>query len=194
MLFSDATKLEQPGVNLDSLPSVLEVKTLLDGRRKEFACRVIERSPEALVVLFVSDREYVVGGGPGHGPGEPLVLPVGTVTFGHFWVARPYNVYHWQTPTGRTLAHYFNLASDTTWGADRLAWRDLTLDLLVLPDAEPRLLDQDELPADLDQATVAAIDRARSVVLAEQRRCIAELETTADRIWPALFGAGRMHR
>jgi hypothetical protein len=194
MLISHATKLEHPGVNLDSLPPVLEVKTLLDGRRKEFACRVIERSPDALVVLFVSDKEYVVGGGAGYGPGESLILPVGTVTFGHFWVDRPYNVYHWQTPAGRTLAHYFNLASDTTLSVDRLAWRDLTLDVLVLPDGQPRLLDEDELPAGLDQVTMAAIDRARSVVLTEHRRCIGELEAAADRIWPALFGAGRMPR
>jgi hypothetical protein len=178
-------------VNLDSLPSVLEVKTLLDGRRKEFACRVIERSPDALVVLFVSDRQYVVAGGGGYGPEAALVLPAGTVTFGHFWTTRPYNVYHWQTPAGRTLAHYFNLASDTTFGADLLTWRDLTLDVLVAPDAEPRVLDEDELPPDLDGATLAAIDKARAAVLAEHRGCIAELEAVADRIWPALFGTDR---
>jgi hypothetical protein len=179
-------------VNRDSLPSVLEVKTLLDGRRKEFACRVIERSVDALVVLFISDQQYVVGGGGGYGAAAPLVLPTGTVTFGHFWSGRPYNVYHWQTPEGGTLAHYFNLASDTTIGADRLTWRDLTLDVLVTPGAQPRILDEDELPPHLDAATLTVIDQARAAVLADHRRCIGELEAAADRIWPALFGAGRM--
>lgn len=185
------------GPHLDSLPSVLEVKTLLDGRRKQFACRAIERSPGGLVVLFISDQEYVIGRPAGYGAGTQgppaLVLPAGTITFGHFWTTRPYNVYHWQTPEGHTLAHYFNLASDTavSAGGDLLTWRDLTLDVLVTPGAAPRILDEHELPTDLAPPTRQIIDHALATVLAEHQPCIDQLETVADRLWPALFSAPR---
>ena len=189
-------------MNLDSLPSVLEIKTTLDGRRKEFPCRAIAQPPGGMVLLFISDRQYVVGAPAGYGAAgdsadaapPALILPSGTVTLGHFWVARPYNVYHWLDPQGRTLAHYFNLARDTRITSARLAWLDLTVDVLVRPGTPPQVLDEHELPANLNPTLQAAIAAARQAVLLEHAGCIATLEAAADRIWPDLFGQARARR
>lgn len=167
---------------ISALPAITETKLLLDGRRKEFACHALHSAPESLVVLFVSDRAYVV---------DDLTLPAGTVTFGHFWAARPYNVYHWMDPTGGTLAHYFNLASDTKINAGHLHWRDLTIDVLVRPGQPPRVLDADELPPDLSAELRATIDSACTTVLSEQAACIEQLETAAEGLWRKAFGKER---
>src|SRR5882757_7138778 len=96
------------------LTEILEIKETLAGVRHEFQCRAIARGAGDVVVLFVLPAERVVDG---------LVLAAGTVTFGHFWQQRPYNVYHWMTPAGATIAFYVNLADRTTIDERRLTFR-----------------------------------------------------------------------
>jgi predicted RNA-binding protein associated with RNAse of E/G family len=165
-----------------ALPTILEIKETLAGQRKEFRCRLVERAPGHAAVLFVSTTRYDVAG---------LVLPPGTVTLGHFWDDRDFNVYHWLTPGGQTLAHYFNLSADTSVAPDTIRWRDLAIDVLVRPGAAPVVLDEDELPGDLDPRIREDIDRSRQAVLAGQAAVVAELEAQADALWPRLFGARR---
>jgi predicted RNA-binding protein associated with RNAse of E/G family len=169
-------------MELAELPTILEIKRTLDGLRKEFRCQLLERGSDRAVVLFVSSQRYEVGG---------LVLPPGTVTLGHFWEARAYNVYHWLAPSGATLAHYFNLAADTEIGEVTIGWLDLALDVLVPAGAPARVLDEDELPPGLDAATRARIEAARREVLEQHAPVIADLESQATALWPRLFGVGR---
>ena len=87
-----------------TLPEILELKRTLDGQEKRFACRLIEGDRHQAVVLFISPAAMHVHG---------IELPAGTVTFGHFWTERLYNVYHWLGERGQTIAFYFNLADRT---------------------------------------------------------------------------------
>jgi predicted RNA-binding protein associated with RNAse of E/G family len=166
----------------DALPEITEVKETLAGTRKTFLCHVIERREGALVVLFVSKAAVRV---------HDLELPAGTVTFGHFWEGRAFNVYHWMTPSGPTLAFYVNLAESTAIDPRRLFWRDLTIDILIPPLGEPVVLDEDELPAGLDEAARARIEGAKREVLARAADLRIELEAAADRLWPRVFGEER---
>ena len=43
----------------------------------------------------------------------------------------------------------------------RLEWRDLTVDVLATPAGRLEVLDEDELPADLDAATRARIEAGK---------------------------------
>jgi len=170
-------------MNVNALPEILEIKHALGGRRREFHCRVLEqRGAASVVVLYVLDAPWQV---------SDLCLPAGTVTFGHFWSDRPYNVYHWMAPDGRTLGHYVNLATETRIAPGRLEWRDLTVDILLRPGAAPEVLDEAELPADLDPGLGHEIARAKNQVLASHEPLVAGLETEADRLWPRVAGGGR---
>lgn len=169
-------------VNVESLPTLLEIKTTLDGRRKEFRCRLLEREPDSAVVLFVSDRAYQVA---------DLALPAGTITFGHFWTLRPYNAYHWLSPEGATLAHYYNLATSTEIEDATLRWRDLAIDVLVRPGAPAEILDEHEVPATIDPSVRAVIDAASRATLSDLASTGRALETAADRLWLTLFGRPR---
>lgn len=165
----------------NALPEITEIKETLAGTRKTFHCHVIDRQPGALVVLFVSKAPVRV---------HDIDLPAGTVTFGYFWVERNFNVYHWMSPAGTTLAFYVNL-SDGTRIEDTLHWRDLTVDILIPPVAEAVVLDEDEIPLALDSTTRARIDRAKQDVLTRAGALRVELEAHSDALWPVVFNAER---
>jgi hypothetical protein len=164
------------------LPEIIELKRTLDGREKRFACRLIEGDRRQAVVLFISPAAMHVHG---------IDLPAGTVTFGHFWTERLYNVYHWLDRRGRTIGFYFNLSDQTVIEDARLEWRDLTLDVLATPAGRFEVLDEDELPPDLDAATRARIEEAKRSILADPGRLIAEVESRSRALYPRVFPAER---
>ncbi len=179
---SPARLIACPAVPPQHFAAITETKTTLSGARKVFACQLLSRTHDTAVLLFVSEKPMTVGG---------LTLPVGTVTFGYFWASRPYNVYHWMSPTGATLGHYFNLADRTQIRPDALHWRDLTVDILALPGASPLVLDEDELPADLDPATRQSIARTQAEILAHAAGIATELESASHTLWPQVFAGAR---
>lgn len=163
-------------------PTILEIKRTLDGREKRFDCRLIAGGGGDAVVLFVAPAAILVHG---------VELPAGTVTFGYFWSDRLYNVYHWLDPRhGTTIGFYFNLADLTLIGEGRLEWRDLTLDILATPAGRLEVLDEDELPADLDETLRARIAEAKRQVLADPGGLMRELELSSRSFFQRVFPAG----
>ena len=169
-------------MTIAALPEITEVKQTLAGGRKTFSCRLVARRPGEAVVLFISSAPVRI---------HDVSLPAGTVTFGYFWQERDFNVYHWMAPDGATIAFYINLADGTRIEPERLVWRDLALDILVLPVAEPIVLDEHELPTVLDPATRARIQEAKEELLASAGDLKIEIEAASDRLWPTVFGGER---
>lgn len=164
--------------SIEAFPEIVEEKETLSGAKKTFVCRKIRGSAEHVVVLYIADRVIEVAG---------LQLPAGTVTFGYFWTHRPYNVYQWLTPAGVTLGHYINLSSNTTLDGERLSWRDLTLDVMVLPGQAAQVLDREELPLDLPDEVSSEIERILQVVLDGLHHIVPALENEAEHLWPLVF-------
>lgn len=149
--------------------TITERKTRLDGSTTEFACEPIVLEPGRRAVLrYVSDREWAIAG-------TDLRVPAGTVTVAHYWIDRPYNVYHWLVG-GRTLAYYCNVVTDTRIEPDLVAYTDLVVDVLLRPSGAADVLDEDELPEDLDPAHRLAIAKALEVLIANPRFLIREIE------------------
>ena len=148
---------------------MIERKTRLDGSVAEFACEPLQVDPGRHAILrYVTDREWAIAG-------TPLRVTPGTVTIGHYWVDRPYNVYHW-IAAGRTLAYYCNVATGTVIEPDLVAYTDLAVDVLVMPrGGGATVLDEDELPPDLAPAHRLTIARALEA-LADPRPLIREIE------------------
>jgi predicted RNA-binding protein associated with RNAse of E/G family len=161
------------------LAEIIEIKETLAGVRHTFRCRAIARRPGEAVVLFVLPADRTVA---------DLRLPAGTVTFGYFWEDRPYNVYHWMTPGGATVALYVNLADRTRIDDGSLSFRDLTVDILLPPGSPPRVLDEDELPRDLDADTRSQIDAGRALVLESAPALGQEIEARSRVLWLEVFG------
>lgn len=155
--------------------TILEVKEKLNGERHEFASALLAEAPDEVVTLYVLPRDGGLGGVP---------LTGGTRCLGYFWSARAYNVYHAVDAAGQTLVFYINLSDRTVITPEAITWRDLIVDVVVTPDGQCRVLDEDELPPDLDPALAAAIDAARDDLLANRPAILAAVERRTAALLP----------
>ncbi len=114
-------------------------------------------------------------------------LPAGTISFGHFWADRFYNVYHWVDGAQRTIGLYFNIADQTRIEAAQLEWRDLVIDVLATPAGRLDVLDEDELPATLDDDVAAHITAGKAAILTAPGQVIAEIESASRSLYPLVF-------
>jgi len=150
-------------------PPITERKTRLDGSVVEYACETLIVEPDRrAVVRYVTEEDRPL-------KGTDLVLRKGTVTVGHFWTDRPYNVYHW-LDHDKTVALYINIATDTTITTAAIDYRDLVVDVLIRPSGAIEILDEDELPPSLEPRYRLAIAKALETCITEGRRLSAEIE------------------
>jgi predicted RNA-binding protein associated with RNAse of E/G family len=154
------------------LPAILEIKRTLDGREKRFDCRLLALAPDRrhAAVLWIAPEAMHVHG---------VDLPAGTVSVGHFWTDRHYNVYHWLDGAGENLGYYFNICDQTRIDAERIEWRDLTVDVLALPGGRLDILDEHELPAQLPLDVAAHIAAGKSAILDAPATVMAEIEAAS---------------
>ena len=76
-------------------------------------------------------------------------------------------------PGPREIAWYFNIAEPLEMTREQIAYRDLVVDVLVLPDGTAKVLDEDELPIGLDAGLADRIAETK-VDLLENRLSIIE--------------------
>ena len=161
-----------------SLKPILEIKRTLAGVEKRFDCTRLAGDERHVVVLWIAREPMLVHG---------VDLPAGTISFGHFWRDRFYNVYHWVDAGGRTLGLYFNICDRTRISGERLEWRDLVVDVLATPDGRLRVLDEDELPPALEDDVAAHIAAGKAAILDAPAVVIAEIEAASRALYPAVF-------
>jgi protein associated with RNAse G/E len=153
---------------------LLEVKRTLDGKIVEYPAKplLIEPGVRAVLLYRIEEPEVVAGG--------RMTLAPGTISVGYFWFDRPYNVYHW-VYEGTTLVHYINVGHFHELTERALVWDDYAVDVLAYPDGSVLVLDEDEIPEDVDAATRAFIADATRAVLADLVGIVAaaEAETRA---------------
>jgi len=161
-----------PAAAAPELPAILEIKRTLDGREKRFDCRLLARSPDGrhAAVLWIAPAAMHVHG---------VDLPAGTISVGHFWTDRHYNVYHWLDSAGETLGYYFNICDQTRIDAGVIDWRDLTVDVLALPGGRLDVLDEHELPAELPADIAAHIAAGKRAILDAPAAVMSEIDAAS---------------
>ncbi len=150
-----------------------EVKTTLGGERKTFDCELLAESLGERVVIYRMPRDVQL---------EGVLLPEGSTSVGYFWAHKPYNAYHWVDDNGRTLALYFNISDQTRIGESEVAWRDLSVDVMITPDQRCRVLDEDELPDDLDDELLAYIESARDALCEDPVHLLAVFDARSAKL------------
>ena len=131
---------------------ITEVKTTLAGKRHEFECELLQASPGEAVVVYRMPRDILL---------EDVFLPKDTISVGYFWQQKAFNAYHWIDDQQDTLALYFNICDSTKISGKLIEWRDLVVDVLMTADGRCRVLDEDELPDDLDAELQLYIEKTR---------------------------------
>jgi predicted RNA-binding protein associated with RNAse of E/G family len=161
------------------LTPIVEIKHTLAGEEKRFDCLRLAGDADHAVVLWIARAPMHVHG---------VDLPAGTVSFGHFWTDRPYNVYHWVDPDRRTtIGFYFNLADQTRISAGELVWRDLIVDVLATPAGRLEVLDEEELPWPIDSEVAVQIAEGKMAILGAPAKVMAEIEAASRSLFPLVF-------
>lgn len=163
---------------MPTFPPVLEIKRTLSGAETRFECKLLSAEGSHAVVLWVAPAAMQVHG---------VDLPAGTVSFGHFWTDRSYNVYHWLDGAGRTLGYYFNIADETQISPEVISWRDLAIDVLVTPAGRFEVLDEHELPAELDPTLRARVEATRRAIVEHRAHVLAEVEAASRAVAALVF-------
>jgi predicted RNA-binding protein associated with RNAse of E/G family len=162
------------------LVPVVEIKRKLAGGEQRFDCLRLAGSSRHAVLLWIAPGPMQVHG---------VELPAGTISFGHFWTDRFYNVYHWLDPDRRTLGFYFNIADRTRIGQAELTWRDLVIDVLATPAGRLDLLDEEELPAVVEPEVAAHLAAGKAAILDAPAVVMAEIEAASRALFPLAFPA-----
>ncbi len=157
---------------------MLEVKRTLDGKTVAYPAEALLIEPGARAVLLcrIDEPEVVAGG--------RMTLQPGTLSVGHFWCDRPYNVYHWLYG-GTALVHYINIGRFVALNDEALVWDDYAVDVLAYPDGTVEVIDEDEIPATVDDATRNFIREATAAVLGNLDAIVAAVNAET----PALLAA-----
>ena len=157
---------------VSKLARVIERKARLDGSVTEFVCLGLLVEPGRRAVLrYEVDRDWDVAAGA-------IRVPRGTVTIAHYWIDRPFNVYHW-IDRGTTLGYYCNVAAGTAIEAAEVRWTDLVVDVLLRPSGALEILDEDELPDDLAPEHRRTVARALEQIVTDPRRLGSEIERSS---------------
>ncbi|MBT8436689.1 MAG: DUF402 domain-containing protein [Gammaproteobacteria bacterium] len=154
---------------------IVEIKTTLAGERKRFDCELLKFTRGEVVVTYRMPRDVRL---------EDLLLRKDSISIGYFWEDRAYNAYHWIDQQCQTLALYFNICDNTRISRQQVAWRDLSVDILITPDLRCRVLDEDELPDDLDSDLRVYIESARDALCIESGRLLREFEARHRELFP----------
>ena len=154
-----------------------EIKRNLDGTIVEYpcVCLLFEPGRRAVLRCAIVEPEPVVGG--------RILLPAGAVSFGYFWLERPYIAYHWLVE-GETFLHYVNVGRVATLAETKVVWDDYAVDVLAWPDGSIEVVDEDEIPETTEESILAFIADAKARVLAELDSIVesVERETRALRL------------
>lgn len=148
---------------------IIERKRRIDGSHVDYACeRLLVEPGRRAVLRYISAAERRL-------EGTALTLPVGTVTIGHFWTDRSYTVYAFSSG-GVTRGLYCSIVDATTISDDLVAYTDLFVDVLIDPGGAATVLDEEELPDDIEPRHRRTINRALEELTGQTRRIVGEIE------------------
>lgn len=145
----------------------LEKKLTLSGDVQTYSCELVSLRDGVGILRYVIDREYDVAG---------YRLAPGDVTLAVYWEGRPYTLYVWFRKGRRDRAWYFNIADSVALAPREFTWRDLAVDILVDGSGGVQVLDEHELPPDLEPDLAGYIAAARDHVLAHCGDILKEAE------------------
>jgi len=140
-----------------------ERKQLLSGGEVTYDCELVTLQDRFGILKYVISRRYRVG--------SLNILP-GMISYGFYWTERPYTLYSWLTKGGDKVGYYFNLADSISLSNREFAWRDLALDILVCPSGKVEILDEEQVPPDLEEDLRSYIESAKELVLENHQAII----------------------
>lgn len=153
----------------------IERKRYLSGTEVTFECELVALENRFGILKYVIDRHWQV---------QNVTLGPGTVTYAFYWTQRPYNLYWWLDENGESVGHYFNLADSVSLSTQEFIWRDLVVDILVLPTGQVQVIDEHEVPDTLAGELRRFIEAGKRQVLRDYQAIAEEASALLNRYAP----------
>ncbi|WP_244852946.1 DUF402 domain-containing protein [Bacillus sp. J14TS2] len=125
-------------------PSIIERKICYDAAIVEYPCSLLYADKKQAVLFHKVQKSFSMVTEQ-----ETLTIPVGSYTLAYYWQDRPYNLYIWRDKNGHYLGSYFNIVKNTSITDSLITFEDLIIDVLVFPNGDWYVLDEEELPVAL---------------------------------------------
>ena len=150
----------------------IEKKLTLSGKVYLFECELLLLRNGLGVLKYVIDREHDIDG---------IKLQPGDITHALYWIDRPYTLYIWHL-TGDRVVHYFNIADRISLQPREFRWRDLAVDIVIDDGRHVRVLDEDELPDNLDMELSRYIQNAKATIMQVHASIIHEANVIVSKL------------
>jgi len=131
-----------------------EHKLKADGILKSYQCNLVYQHNTLRVLSFVMPTGSASFK-------TPVTIPEGTISYGYFWLQRPYNIYRMKH-NDKVIAHRFDAISGLYYTNDSVWYRDLILDWWLTPKGELIEEDREELQNMLETKHITFEDAAKA--------------------------------
>ncbi|MCM3457201.1 DUF402 domain-containing protein [Heyndrickxia oleronia] len=135
--------------------TIIERKIRYDSSIVEHSCLLLNSNQQKVVLFHRIAQSFTM-----KTSNNQLTIPKGSYTLAYYWCDRPYNLYIWRDLLGNYLGAYFNIVKNTYVKDRVLSFEDLIIDVLVFPDGQHYVLDEDELPESLDRFENGFVNKA----------------------------------
>ncbi|MGG4266769.1 DUF402 domain-containing protein [Peribacillus simplex] len=139
---------------------IIERKIRYDSVTVEHDCLLLKSQNQNVVLFHKVMDSFTMVAGP-----TKLTIPIGSYTIAYYWKDRPYNLYIWRDYEGEYLGSYFNIVKNTEMTDKLVSFEDLIIDILVLPDGDCFILDEEELPVPLEQFEKGSVKQTLNYLL-----------------------------
>ena len=129
---------------LTSKIEIIERKIRYNSTIVDHNCLLLEKQSQSIVLFHEVQYSFTMTAND-----TKLTIPKGSYTIAYYWRDRPYNLYVWRDIKGKYLGSYFNIVKNTQIKDEVVSFEDLIIDIMVLPNGEYFILDEDELPEPL---------------------------------------------
>ncbi|MEI3611495.1 DUF402 domain-containing protein [Pseudogracilibacillus sp. SO30301A] len=132
--------------NIQIHDKVIERKIRYNTTIVEHSCMLLEAKNQNIVLFHKIATSFTMITDQ-----NKLTIPEGSYTLAYYWKDQPFNLYIWRDKNGNYLGSYFNIVKNTCLADNLLSFEDLIIDVVVFPNGDYFILDEDELPKPLAQ-------------------------------------------
>ncbi|WP_078382812.1 DUF402 domain-containing protein [Sutcliffiella halmapala] len=125
---------------------ITERKIRYDSSVVEHHCVLVEKQSEQMVLFHRIETPFTMTTNK-----DELTVTKGCYTIAYYWKDHPYNLYIWRDSNGNYLGAYFNIVKNTSFTDQYVVFEDLIIDILVFPNGDYVILDEEELVEPLER-------------------------------------------
>jgi hypothetical protein len=164
-----------------TIASVVERIKKLSGAEETLNCELIALEKQFGILKHISMEEYRFG---------TVTIPSGHISFRFYWPNRSYHLLKIFDADGRLRVNRIKLADSVELSPTEIVWRDLSADLMILPNGTTQLIRGEEKPARDDTWLHIYIEANKQELLRKYREIVAETDRLMEKYCAEFVPAG----